>query len=511
MKKWKGRKLLILDDILEKKIQNKIYLLHILFNVKLVSLEEVESYLNLKDFQVKEMISEINDNLRNSDSKIKLIRKKIYLENKAGIEESELTHAIYSTSYILDYFDFIINNNSEKNFSDFIDKYYLSHATAYRIRKKVKDYLLYEGLNIKGNVVVGKEYKIRYLIALLHYKFGVKYKKITNEDIGVARSFILAADDVTDNFLDITNKEYHFFEILVVLTWVRFPINLDTNEWSDFEKLKTLPIYKHLLSRSKKYLENRVKLSFSSEGYDYLYLAYLSTDNSLFVELWNQNDMDKVYEIILKNEKVTDLMNIIVENFQLGKHIISSPIFLVSILYLYKRFILNLQTFIPINRFLLPDNQGKFRVELENKISKFGKKWAVGNNISFSIEQSTILYFTYQIETLYTSMLSPTDLIIVTDSIVDYEILKTKIISEYGIENINPIIFLITRRSIKELSLIDNSIIVFEPKFYSIVNRFSKNNTRLVELSIEFFNVNINKLKSILDSFQEERLLNFLE
>lgn len=88
-----------------------------------------------------------------------------------------MTHAIYSTSYILDYFDFIINNNSEKNFSDFIDKYYLSHATAYRIRKKVKDYLLYEGLNIKGNVVVGKEYKIRYLIALLHYKFGVKYKK----------------------------------------------------------------------------------------------------------------------------------------------------------------------------------------------------------------------------------------------------------------------------------------------------------------------------------------------
>lgn len=316
---------------------------------------------------------------------------------------------------------------------------------------------------------------------------------------------------MTDNFLDITNKEYRFFEILVVLTWVRFPINLDTNEWSDFEKLKTLSIYKHLLSRSKKYLENRVKLSFSSEDYDYLYLAYLSTDNSLFVELWNQNDMDKVYEIILKNEKVTDLMNIIVENFQLGKHIISSPIFLVSILYLYKRFILNLQTFIPINRFLLPDNQGKFRVELENKISKFGKKWAVGNNISFSIEQSTILYFTYQIETLYTSMLSPTDLIIVTDSIVDYEILKTKIISEYGIENINPIIFLITRRSIKELSLIDNSIIVFEPKFYSIVNRFSKNNTRLVELSIEFFNVNINKLKSILDSFQEERLLNFLE
>lgn len=41
MKKWKGRKLLILDDILEKKIQNKIYLLHILFKVKLVSLEKL--------------------------------------------------------------------------------------------------------------------------------------------------------------------------------------------------------------------------------------------------------------------------------------------------------------------------------------------------------------------------------------------------------------------------------------------------------------------------------------
>ncbi len=502
---------MLLDDILEKKIQNKIYLLHILFNVKLVSLEELESYLNLKDFQVKEMIGEINIDLRNCDSKIKVTRKTVYLENIAGVEESKLAHAIYSTSYVLDYFDFIINNDSEKIFSEFIDKYYLSHATAYRIRKKVKDYLLYEGLNIKGNMVDGKEYKIRYLIALLHYKFGVKYKKITNEDIETARFFILAENDMIDNFLDITNKEYQFFEILVVLTWVRFPINLDISEWSDFEKLKKLPIYNLLLNRGKKYLENRVNLSFSSEDYDYLYLTYLSTDNSLFVESWNQNDMDKVYEIVLKNEKVTNLREIIVENFQLGEHIVSSPIFLVSILYLYKRFILNLQTFIPINRFLLPDRQGKFRTELENKISKFGKKWAVSNNISFSIEKSTILYFTYQIETLYTSRLSPIDLIIVTDSIIDYEILKTKIISEYGIENVNPIIFLITRRSIKELTLIDNSIVVFEPKFYSLVNSFSKKNIHLVELSIEFFNVNINKLKSIINSYQEERLLNFLE
>lgn len=482
-----------------------------LFNVKLVSLAEVESYLNLKDFQVKEIINEINDDLWNCDSKIKVIRKTIYLENISGIEESELTHAVYSTSYILDYFDFIINNDSEKIFSEFIDKYYLSPATAYRIRKKVKDYLLYESLDIKGNVIVGKEYKIRYLIALLHYKFGVKYKKITNEDIEKARFFILVENDVTNNFLDITNKEYHFFEILIVLTWVRFPINLDTSEWNDFEKLKTLPIYKRLLSRSKKYLENRVKITFSTKDYDYLYLAYLSTDNSLFVELWSQNDMDKVYEIVLKNEKVADLMNMIVVNFQLGKQIISSPIFLVSMLYLYKRFILNLQTFIPIKRFLLPDKQGKFRKKLENKISKIAKEWALSNNISFLIEKSSILYFTYQIEALYISMLPPTDLVIVTDSIIDYEILKTKIISEYGIENVNPIIFLLTRRSIEELSLIDDSIIVFEPKFYSIVSRFSKNNTCLVELSIEFFDVNINKLKSILNTFQEERLLEFLE
>ena len=41
----RGRKLLILDDILEKK--HKIYLLHILFKVKLVSLEKFSFYFEL--------------------------------------------------------------------------------------------------------------------------------------------------------------------------------------------------------------------------------------------------------------------------------------------------------------------------------------------------------------------------------------------------------------------------------------------------------------------------------
>ncbi|WP_252356807.1 helix-turn-helix domain-containing protein, partial [Escherichia coli] len=50
---------------------------------------------------------------------------------------------------------------------------YISQATAYRIRTNCRKYLKKVGLNVRQNHVVGPEYRIRYLIALLHYQFGM--------------------------------------------------------------------------------------------------------------------------------------------------------------------------------------------------------------------------------------------------------------------------------------------------------------------------------------------------
>ncbi|WMB29804.1 helix-turn-helix domain-containing protein [Streptococcus didelphis] len=77
-----------------------------------------------------------------------------------------------------------------KSIGSFSRRYFISKGKAYRLINKLKSYLKTVGLTIIDNTVRGEEFRIRYLIAMLHKEYGIILYKIESEDLKVIHAFI---------------------------------------------------------------------------------------------------------------------------------------------------------------------------------------------------------------------------------------------------------------------------------------------------------------------------------
>ncbi|MFQ9512006.1 MAG: helix-turn-helix domain-containing protein, partial [Lachnospiraceae bacterium] len=146
------------------------------------------------------------------------------------------------------------------------DDPFLPKSTAYRSREKCLEYLHAIGLDVVCNKVIGEEYRVRFLIALLYYKYGVDCCGIDKKSIQLARTFLLATNQVIDlHFLEQTSIEYGYFECLLILSWKRKQYPLNFPKSSEFGKFKELFIYQDM----KKYLRKTIEttLNYTSSIY----------------------------------------------------------------------------------------------------------------------------------------------------------------------------------------------------------------------------------------------------
>lgn len=144
-----------------------------------------------------------------------------YIENKQQhvslsildkVNTLKLLHAIYAHSDILHCLKFLLTNDTCKPFTIFIDDNFLSKSTAYRTRKVCLAYLHMIGLDVKKNCVIGEEARIRFVIALLYYKYGIDCCDIDEEAVAFARCFILSTNQTID--LDFLKKTKMNMDIL---------------------------------------------------------------------------------------------------------------------------------------------------------------------------------------------------------------------------------------------------------------------------------------------------------
>ena len=222
---------MMLDNLLESKVRNKVLIFMILFNNNVLHLDKMSTYLNISDVYLKDLVTELNQLLQGKariqfqkDKHLKLIMAK-------NVNYLEIIHQIYVESIILKYFEFLINNHEQLPFSTFIEKNYHSIANAYRIRNKAEKYLKQIGLKTYKHQIAGPEYRIQFFIAMLYSQYGVKYYSLSDDDIRIAHQFILASNHaIQPKLLETTTDDFLFFEVLLMLTWVRRENNVELQD-----------------------------------------------------------------------------------------------------------------------------------------------------------------------------------------------------------------------------------------------------------------------------------------
>lgn len=486
----------MLDSFLEHKIQKKLQLFNILVNYKPITLHALTDFLESTEPTVRSLISELNSDF---DGLAVITKDQTSYSITAYDDVNPLTllHAIYKDSAVLHCLKFLITNDSHSPYWIFIEESFYSSASAYRIQRTCAAYLHEIGLSIVNQKVVGEEYRIRYLIALLYYKYGIDCCGIDASSIQIARTFILATNQSIDSdFLESTSNEYGYFECLLILAWKRKLYPPFSAKPAVLTHLEPTFIHGDILEYIHTYIETPLHICFSDLDYAYIFLIYCSTNNCVLSDKWTQSEIDRIHELVFaENENFSDLRSRIEQQFGVGEgdgsHALNT-----ALVYFYKKFILDLQCIIPDKYFYLDSRKSPYTLAITRQMTELLDSWRSDNNIAYPIDPNHIIYLSLHMEWILRQYIPPIPLVVVADQVVDLKLMTLFLSRAFSAQRIHISTFLLNSRDTSYFDDLHDCIIVLNRKFrnVSVFSEVAKRNT-VLPISIEFNTVDLDTIK----------------
>lgn len=497
----------MLDTFLEHTIQKKIQFYHILQASKVISAKELSNMLHTDIAGICSLVNELNeifDGLAYIEKKQHVVS--LFVPNMRNT--LKLLHVIYAHSDILHCLKFMIMNDSCKPFSVFIEDHFLSKSTAYRARKVCLTYLHMIGLDVKKNRVIGEEYRIRFLIALLYYKYGIDCCGIDAQSILLARQFILSTNQTINlDFLERTENEYGYFECLLILSWKRkhYPISFQRS--NDLQPLKKLFIYEDMRKHLKMTVEKKLHLTFSESDYDYIFAAYCCTSNCIFSDKWTPQDIHLLYHIIFGHPAFLKLIQKLEAQF--GICLEKNQALRAALMLFSKKFILELQCIIPDKYFYLDSNRTPSTCKIIELFTNLLDTWHSENHLQYPINPGHVRCLSIQLETILQQFVKPIQLIVISDLIVEVEIMALALTTKFSAQQIAVTQFLLKAQDMDFLYHLKGCVLVVTHRLRDYIKQLSlsKDNC-IVSISAE---VNLHDLREIHNAITLYQENNFLK
>ena len=500
---WPNR---MLHDFLENNIQNKLNILYVIQARKYTSIKELGELLHLSYSGVNSLVSEINKDLCG----YALLRKEsnsLVLDFQQDSDISILVHRICRRSAMLHCLKFFLTNDAQQPFVSFYDREFLSQPTAYRIRNSCREYLVSIGLGLQQNKVVGDEYRIRFLIALLYYKYGVDCGYFDSDSIYAARQFILETNQsISMNYLNQISMEHGYFECLFVLLWKRVEYQVKIPQFNHFGKLKEVFVYNRLKKLLNTTLTSQLHIQFSEDDLDYLYLIYLCTNNSMFADKWKPEDVEQNQSIIFADNEFDALVKKMQGVF--GTDACTTRPFKATLVNFYKKCILELYCLIPDEHFYLYSQRNETTQIIYNLLSDIINNWGKSIGFQFTLDKSHLFYLSLQIEFILYQRLVPVPIYILSDLNAELEVMTLYLQNHFSSRSTSITPLLITLQNIEFLCQQKHCIIVASDKFikYFSIPKLLEHNT-FIPVSVE---INPRDIQMINDTFTRYKKIYFL-
>lgn len=447
-------------------------------------MKELSEKVSISPSSLSTLIDELNFDFQGI-AEIKKNSTLYELKIYEDISYLDILHAIYQNSNVLKCLCYMITNDTNISFSEFAEEHYLTRPTAYRIRENCVNYLNAIGLDVKKNKIIGEEYRIRFLIGLLKYKYGFDCYNIDNASIILAREFIISTNDKIDmNFLECTSVEYGYFEYLLILAWKRkdYPVSLKKSK--DLEKLKQLFIYAELKRTLKETIEPKLNITFSNEDYDYLFLVYLCTNSCVFADKWQKKDIELVHKIVFSNLQFSNLVSRFEKKCCIS--MTQSHAFRAVIIYFYKKCLFDLHCIIPDKHFYLDTSTDPLKQMILQCVSEIIHSWKSQNDIPYPIEDGHLCYLACQVSSILQQFMNPVEILVVSDLISEIEVMKLYLTRAYSQDRITIKPVVINKQNLSFISNLSNSVIIVKKIFAPVVASYNlpKSNI-IVPINIE--------------------------
>ena len=499
----------MLNDYLETNIKNKLNLLSIFYANHTISHKDLCAALHLSLPSVTSLVEDFNLDLTGFGKVTKqasVFSFSIY--TPANI--FELFRLICKTSSVLQCLKFMICNDKKRPFSEFVDQEYLTKSSAYRIRQNCRNYLLRIGLDMKDNRVVGEEYRIRFLIGLLHYKYGIDCYVFDEESLQLIRSFILSTNSTIDGaYLEQTSHEYGYFEYLIFLSWKRKEYPLSSLVSNRLEKFKQLFIYEDLKKALQKTIEPVLDIQFSKFDYDYIYLVYCCTSSCLFADKWTPCSAKMLHSIASSDKIFADLLLRLDRAF--GTKVQTSRALRTTMIYFYKKCLLELYCIIPDTNFFIRPEKGKLTSKIAKILTGIFKEWQEANDLVYPINNHHLFYLALQMEFILLQFMEPVKVFILSDFNAELQVMNLYFTKNFSSDIITVIPFLLNTQPKDVLLSQKDSVIIVHKKFESAVSALGLANQNIViPVTVEINDDTMDSILKAISYFEKKRFLQFI-
>lgn len=484
----------MLDRYLETSIQNKLQTFYLLRSRQKISIKEIKDLLKTNAANAYLFLHELSRDLCGL-AEIQIDNSLATLFVYDGVSFLELLHGIYADSNILHCLKFLITNTEGLSFSAYIDAHFLSKSAAYRIRESCVHYLHSVGLDICHNQISGEEYRIRFLIGLLYYKYGFDCCNIDESSTDLARTFILSSNHVIDrHFLDHSVEEYGLFECLLILTWKRKDFISPLPPSRDLDMLKELFAYAKIKTCFQNVVEKELSLSFSNEDYDYLFLAYCCTNNCVFSDQWTKEDIHKLHSIVFSQPAFSDLLHTLGKKF--GNDIMNCHELKTTLLYFYKKCILELQCLIPDKHFYLNSTNSELLLAIKDCLADILRSWRQAHKIKYEMDPGHVLYLSTQIGSVLCQLVKPIPVLVVSDLIAEVVTVRLLLSRVFSPMRVTLIPFFLNAQPISLLRQQKKSIILVYKKFDHLISEIGiSDDNVIIPISSEMTSADIGKIR----------------
>lgn len=491
----------MLDSFLETHIQNKLKILGTLFFDDHVPYQKLCITFHLSLQGVISLIDEINSEIRKLG---KIEKQSCFFSFHAYGKTNffNLFQTISQNSSVLHCLKFMILNDENKAFLEFAEQEYLTKSTAYRIRQKCLEYLQLIGLNAKKNCVTGEEYRIRFLIALLHYKYGIDCYEMDNKSIQIIRNFILYTNQAIDlHYLEQTESEYGFFEYLFMLSWKRANYPLSKLYSKELNQAKEIFIYKEMKIALKKTIEPALHRFFSENDYDYLFLVYCCTNSCVFADKWTQQDIRLVHHIIFSDKTFHDLLQRL-ESI-LPPDVLTSHSLRSTLIYFYKKCLLELQCIIPDKNFSIYTRKNHLTEILFQRINDILLQWSEANGLKYKLDRNHVLYLVLQLEFILLQFIKTIPVFVLSDLNAELEVMQLHLSRLFSSKKINIVPFLLNTQNKETLCSQKNCIIIVHQKFQHLITswKLEKQNI-IIPVTVEMTNNEISAIQNAITYYE---------
>ncbi|VGV08264.1 transcriptional regulator Nra [Streptococcus pyogenes] len=495
----------LVETYLEQSIRDKSELVLLLFKSPTIIFSHVAKQTGLTAVQLKYYCKELDDFFGNNlDITIK--KGKIICCFVKPVKEFYL-HQLYDTSTILKLLVFFIKNGtSSQPLIKFSKKYFLSSSSAYRLRESLIKLLREFGLRVSKNTIVGEEYRIRYLIAMLYSKFGIVIYPLDHLDNQVIYRFLSqsATNLRTSPWLE---EPFSFYNMLLALSWKRHQFAVSIPQTRIFRQLKKLFIYDCLTRSSRQVIENAFSLTFSQGDLDYLFLIYITTNNSFASLQWTPQHIETCCHIFEKNDTFRLLLEPILKRLPQLNH--SKQDLIKALMYFSKSFLFNLQHFvIEIPSFSLPTYTGNSN--LYKALKNIVNQWLAQLPGKRHLNEKHLQLFCSHIEQILKNKQPALTVVLISSNFINAKLLTDTIPRYFSDKGIHFYSFYLLRDDIYQIPSLKPDLVITHSRLIPFVKNDLIKGVTVAEFSFDNPDYSIASIQNLIYQLKDKKYQDFL-